>query len=755
MDGLRLSSHPGRIDAMMRKHSSSVTHLFQLKEMEESFTVLAIAFGIILTATAIVIFRVRKRRLRRNVISVARPEIKPPSPPSEIDSSNPQTDSPVPVPLETPNSILIENEQEGNEETTEDSETETVEPVADEPPLTKDRRKLSPENRGGARRGKRTKEVQEGRTEKTQRLRKPEVVCWQRSRKWFLGIELPDEYGDTSQVKVTQGNDALTTEGNSRWPISTFFGSVSIQSTLASERFDVPIAEQDKPYLLFKLSGQNLRNGRRIRYATSGTYLVVVADNWIRNEQLSGGAQVPPERCHLDGLQAHFFHLDSADDGRIAFLTPENETIEIPNRISQFELVGLRIEDASDEMGPLFGLSPPSIRSTDAAGWNNVQTIVIGEEGERRSGWRTSFKPDVETGSIELTPYLSDKEGGWFFVRIYDAAEGPPIESPDFRFFKSLQAINVGQHNALPMETGHKPVAVSIEWNNHGQGELFPYREKSLPINVSGTTTRVEIPPTPDFDKTEWILVSPAKSRVRICLLVERVWWTVCTRNSSSETLKWYDKAIPLSRHHCTATSDYQLRIRFPKNRWAKEVRVGFQQDRARTYRVEVTQQIVDIPLNHFEGASQLEDFSKGHPLSLWLDDFPEQTVAILPIPSEASGQMNHRHDVSIRLNIKRIQKYLNRLDRAARDASLSELLGECKKNWSSPGIRARREAYLLQTACVIHVSWRAMKLMGKKPIGRRKGWIRSLVKLAEKNPSSLFATNRKYEKLIHGTIDV
>ena len=662
-------------------------------------------------------------------------------------------------------STLIEQEPESSiTEITENAPAESAAevPVAidnviavqetynDEPVLPNVQTKLSPEKRGGARRGQRKTETREREAspEKPQRSRKPEVVCWQQSRKWFLGIEMPDENADSSQLAVTQGSNPLRAETNTRWMLSNIDSDIRISSQLSSESFELTLADKDIPFLLFKLSGQNLTQGRRIRYATSGTYLAVTPENWIRNEELSGIPQVPPAQCHLNGYKAHLFHLDSEADNHIAFLTSERKPIEVPNRRSEFELVGSLIEDASETMGPLFGVNPPKICSRVTEGWKNVATVVIGEEGERRGGWRTSFDPAKDSDIQDLSSLFSGRSVGWYFVRIYDTSEGAPIESFDFRFVTDLKAITISEHNALPGVEGHKHVRIDLKWNGDTPCELIPNHSKNLSIDTNHTGTSIEIPPDPDCDKTEWTLRLSTSSRVPIALLVERVWWSICNQNTSSEHIIWKDRPVVLQRNHLVATSEHLLRIRFPTRRWAMKVHIGFEQQRTREYSVEVTKQVVDIPLNEFEGMLELEDSGQDHPLKLWINGYPEQIVAILSKRSKSARPVGPQRPKAIKLNIKRLLKYLSRLERATKDATLSDMLKECKTKWRLVGVKEQRDAYSLQTACVIMLCWTVMRGKGMKPIDRRKGWVRSFVKLAEANPTYLAATNKKYKTL-------
>lgn len=759
------------------------------RKLQEPSFIIVMSLAVVAMTAGFMAFRLVKSRwhhknrkadsIRGSTIPAIR-VVTPPTPPSNSTSglentpSSPKSDmvaeqlrneqhpiAPITIPSSSDSTISTSIEQEPESSITENAPAESAAevPVAidnviavqetynDEPVLPNVHTKISPEKRGGGRSEQRKTETAKRQTssEKSQRSRKPEAICWQRSRKWFLGIEILDENADSSQLTVTQGSNPLRAETNTRWILSNIDGNVNVSSPLSSESFELTLAQKETPFLLFKLSGQNLTQGRRIRYATSGTYLVVTPENWVRNEELSGISQVPPALCHLNGYKAHLFYLDSETDNCIAFLTSERKPIEVPNRRSEFDLVGSSIEDASETMGPLFGNEPPRIRSRSTEGWKNVAIVVIGEEGERRGGWRTSFDPAKDSDTQDLSLLLSGKQVGWYFVRIYDVSEGAPIESFDFRFVMDLKTITISQHDVMPGEDGHKPVRIDLKWSGDTPCELIPNHSRDLSIDTNHTCTSIEIPPDPDCDKTEWTLRLSTSSRVAISLLVERVWWSICNQNTSSEHISWKDKPVVIQRNHLVASSEHLLRVRFPRRRWTRKVHVGFEQRRTREYPVEVTKLVVDIPLNEFEGMVELENSGEDRPLKLWINGYPEQTVAVL---SKSARAVRPKRSKAIKLNMKRLLNYLNRLERATRDAPLSDMLNECKGRWRLAGVKEQRDAYSLQTACVIMLCWRVIRGKGMKPIGRRKGWVRSLVKLAEANPAHLAASSKQYETL-------
>ena len=57
----------------------------------------------------------------------------------------------------------------------------------------------------------------------------------------------------------------------------------------------------------------------------------------------------------------------------------------------RFEVIGEKLEDASERIGPLFS-KPPKIHATDLQAWKEIKTIVLGEEGSGRGRWRVQFR---------------------------------------------------------------------------------------------------------------------------------------------------------------------------------------------------------------------------------------------------------------------------------------------------------------------------------------------------------------------------
>ena len=611
--------------------------------------------------------------------------------------------------------------------------------------ISKPQRKRDPESRGGARRGKRENDSDEPEviSEKAIRSSKPELVCWQQSRKWFLGVEISDNNLNRFEPTVIQANKELK-KSSDRWVLSNLQSKIEISSQSISN-IEIPVVEENNTYLLFKLSGQNLTQGRRVRYATSGTFLVVVPVWWKRNEELSGIPKIPPEPCHLNGYQAHYFDLDSKSDEHIVFITLEGKQVEISCQRSQFEIIGSLIKDDNEIMGPLFGTSYPKLGCREKAVWQNISVVVLGEEGVKGSGWRTSFAPNKEVLVQNLDPFLNNRLGGWYFVRIYNTSENL-VESLDFRFALALENIGIDHHDVLPGSLGHKPVSITFFHSNYSPDKLECQSDSELQLLSKGKETTGAIPPKASDDKTNWIFWLDKNSNVEVSILVERIWWSVCLQETNTQNILWSDKTVVLHPLHLAATSRHLLKIRLPRCRWTKEVQIGFEKRKARIYRVEVTKQEVDIPLNHLVDVNELEDATKEHALNLWINDLPCQTIAVLT---------NRRGSIKlIRFNRRQTFKYLTRLHRTAKDIAFSEMVKRYKKDWSSINIKKPSDDYFLQIACVIKVGYEVLLYRGNNKIKKEVRWLKSFINLAEANPDRLSDIKMKYEALSQNVKD-
>ena len=501
------------------------------------------------------------------------------------------------------------------------------------PRATQSRRK--PIHRGGRPRG--STQPRKPSQATVSRRQKPEIVCWKRERQWFIGVEVPEHLlgeggGD---LKVYQ-NGALLSRDDIRegcWLLNSISGQVTAQRRGEPVKgFNLSFGQYG--YLLFKISGESLNQGRLVKSSSSsssssGLYLVIVPDSWERDGTVSDAPPVMPELTAIDGYRAHFFNLEKSRGTRIAFRRPGGDSIIVPSGSNRFELVGIQVEDTIEGVGPLFS-GPPKIRALDTQAWKEVKTIVIGEEGPGRGKWRTTFSPDTDNYEQELPSEVQKRKGGWYFIRLYDDNDDL-IDSLDFRFLSGLKQVQVSESSPIPSKDGHNPVFVRIF---HEPG-IIVQPVKTFPnvsIERSENHTTLVIPPNYSFDVTHWLVGYGNGPRVKLTIIVDRIWWSL--GEETIEPSQWIDKPIILSPDDFAAISTKSIWFRFPIVRWAGSIAVGFERDKARKYPVRVAEKTIAVPLREFVDAKESADQTQDQRLKVWIERHGriiEGVVAVIP----------------------------------------------------------------------------------------------------------------------------
>jgi ribosomal protein S9 len=491
-------------------------------------------------------------------------------------------------------------------------------------------KRLEPGKRGGRPRAP-TKAQEKPVAQKTESRRpKPEIICWKKERQWIAAVEIPEELLENSGLAVLQGGLSLTQEESKEacWRLERVFGEVVIQWNESEGVQEIKVALGQDGYLLFKLSDQHQDQGRRVKFPSSGSYLVMVPNDWERDDTLSGPPPVTPECTSLPGYQAHFFELEKDGERKIAFRKPTSEIFKINSEAQQFELVGNRLCDATEKMGPLFGERPPQIRALNGQVWKNVRTIVVGEEGSGKERWRIAFNPVSEQVEQELPLELVARKGGWYFLRFYDTND-ELIESLDFRFLCALKEIKMPQPSPLPPEDEHKPVRVEF-FHDPGCAVRGVQSFSNIPIEPQNDKTILTIPPDPACDETRWIVGAESGPQVEVTILVERLWWGIGEEHNAPS--EWKDQPLTLPREDFAATSNKALWLRLPRRRWVNKVLVGFEQPKARPYDVKVTEKTIAVPLREFGDSKEVRDHTQDHSLKVWIERDGRSTDAIVAI---------------------------------------------------------------------------------------------------------------------------
>ncbi len=471
---------------------------------------------------------------------------------------------------------------------------------------------------------------------------RPEVVCWKDARKWFIGLEIQDEYQEYGGIVVTQDGVPIQKDDKGRWVLFQTTGIVQVRWDEIEYQKEIRL---DKPCLVFRLSGMN--QGRLVRYATFGYYRVFVPDDWQRDEKISIPAILSDEPAYIKNAKAHYFLHERGSDSRIGFRTSTGEAVIIPTRASRFELIGnVLLSDASEDIGPLFAGNPPNIKAVDENTWKGVKTIVLGQEGSGRKRWRTHYNPNPDIIEQSFPVELKNRRGGWYFVRFYDW-EDTLVESMDFRFVSALKEIVVHPHSPLPGLDGHSSVPIEFVHNSGCVIRLAEGSDESLQVQRTEDKTVAVIPPNHVWDRTRWSINIDGGIHTDSVILAQRVWWAVGDEEVAKVQPHWSDKSIISSREAFTAKSKQILWLRLPKERWIDTVLVGFAKHSSRIYKVEVTKKHVAIPLSDFAGYQELEDKFLEHSLCLWIADKGATVIKILP--DKPSHQVVESPQVNIR----------------------------------------------------------------------------------------------------------
>lgn len=572
-------------------------------------------------------------------MEVAQAEVARETQPTVVQEAEPTaTEEEKPVALEELQPTVVEETQPPVIERVQSTVLEEIKPAVAEEDQPRVIEKVSRSGEGGRREpgergGRPRRPVQSGKKGSTpetkSRRHKPEIVCWKREREWILGVEVSEDILSNSGLAVLQNGLPLTQDDSREccWHLKEACGEVVLRWNEEGIAREAKIEFGENGYLLFKLSGQN--QGRQVKSPSSGSYLVMVPEDWERDEALSGPPPVTPENASL-GYRAHFFELERGGSERIVFRTPNGESVAIESKTARFELIGNLLRDASESMGPLFGEKPPKIRALDDTGWRDVGTIVIGEEGSGKARWRKAFVP--EQGLIEqvLPLEVADRKGGWYFLRFYDANDDL-VESLDFRFISSLKEIRMPQLSPLPSEDGHRPVCVEFLHEPgcvvRQAGELA-----NIQIEPQYDKTVLTIPPDLTCDKTCWLVGPEDGTQTEVTILVERLWWAIEEENR--EPSEWVDRPLALSREDFVATSRKALWLHLPRRRLVDKVLVGFEQSKARAYNVKVTEKTIAIPLRDFGDSEEVADRTQEHRLMIWIEHDAKPmggAVAVLP----------------------------------------------------------------------------------------------------------------------------
>ncbi len=466
----------------------------------------------------------------------------------------------------------------------------------------------------------------------------PELICWRREERWHIGIKLSGKLHDDSSFKIMQNNINLKRDeiNNEYWAIKSM-SPILIEwkerGTVKQKQFEINIADTNKP-LLFKLNRQNQNFGRSINYPTTGYYLLIVPEDWQRDENLSGPPPFEPESITLKAYKGHYFILREYIDTIIAFQKVDGTIISINPKNSRFFLKGNRILDANEGAAPLFGEELPKIVDK-LDSWEDIGTIVVGEDGERVEHLKWSITPQLGRTEQDLNLFdnieISETKGACFFIRIYDLNDDL-IGSFDFRYIQGLKSIKIFEHPPLPGPNGHQSVSIKFYHNKSCSIDIVKNENNerhNLILILNDEETVATIPPDPALDLTEWEISDLSGRKVSIKIFMLRVWWGLADESDDIHKKNASDRLVTLSLDVMKFSTNSGLCIWLPRPYWGKEVFIGLEQEKRKTYLSKRNEASIFIPLREFLDFADIKNQKEKRVFKLWLDDKKDEAVPI------------------------------------------------------------------------------------------------------------------------------
>lgn len=424
------------------------------------------------------------------------------------------------------------------------------------------------------------------------------IVCKKWDWQWYVGLELPEELEGLDNVQIRQGSKVI----DRNTPISGFWTLTAPKDPILvqwSENGDETRAEVeiDKSQLVFKLDS-NQETGRLVKTLSYGSFAVFVPETWQRDENESGQATVEPERAAWPGYKVHFFDFQPGETPRAVFVSEDGLHQTVSERL-KIDLTGNLIPDVSESVGPLFAGSPPILRSSSKSS-PQIKTIVIGEEGPVRGGWRTSFSWEEGSLQQDLPGELAERGANWYFVRLYDA-ENTLVGTLDFRFVPSLRSVQVQRDtdadgkSKIVIEFLHEPdLVISPVDSPAAESEIMPGDGRTTATLRSHAAA----------DEATWLLCQERGTEIKVTVDLSTICWGLST--DDEHPYEWHSHPMMLFREMFMPTSPKSLWVRFPRANVTTKALAGFRRERASEYRVSTKQRTLRIDLRDFSDADEI-----------------------------------------------------------------------------------------------------------------------------------------------------
>ncbi|MEJ5298669.1 MAG: hypothetical protein WHZ52_11600 [Armatimonadota bacterium] len=433
----------------------------------------------------------------------------------------------------------------------------------------------------------------------------------------MIGVEPPETLDDEIEVVARQGEEPLEEDLHGfrrRWKLT----GLSSRVTLEWEEGDgswISLAplEPVNEYLLFQLTQSSQRaEGRRVRALTTGSYLLAVPPG----VEVSFPPDFSPSEqpLSLSGWRGYLL-LDAARlaSSSIQVTLVHGRTQSVRVGRPYFHLEGIEASDALlERYGPLFFAELPHLTTGNTDNWQQIGTVVVGQEGPGRNKWRAHFTPDPKASSQPLPQQIDELGSGWFFVRLYDKKD-ELFESHQFRYVRDLKGVVLDPADSLlPGPEGHKPVSILLQSEGNLRVRLEDGAEHLL-MESSEQGPRITVPPLPELKEVHLSVVCGDGWEVPVCLPIQRLWWRLEHDGGSPQ---WTDRPVRRTRSLLLTAKDDRILLQIPEGARNLELKAGFDEASA-----------LAVTRAGGEAAIALADYA-GHPvlgrleeirLSLWI----------------------------------------------------------------------------------------------------------------------------------------
>jgi hypothetical protein len=343
------------------------------------------------------------------------------------------------------------------------------------------------------------------------------------------------------------------------------------------------------------------------------------------------------EKQKLKNEKNELEKLKNKSELKIVFQKPDGDETTREPKSSRFRLEGNIIRDDNGGIGPLFGKELPKI--IDHQLWNDIDVIVIGEEGEGHGELRWKFKPEINSQQLDLNQVeqqgkiaiLSESKKSWFFIRFYDNND-ELIDRLDFRFIRGLNTVDVAEHPYLPGSDGHQSVKIEFLHAKSCAIKLSNNQNNEVIIIRNETSTNAIIPPDPKWDVTEWQIIDHLKKKIIIKIFLNRIWWIIANESGKINKSDATDKIVEIPFDKVKATSRLGINFWLPKRHEIQQISFGFDIYNRKFFKVRRNDEKLFIPLREFIDYNKLQNLKDEHQIKLWLDEATSECIPVMVI---------------------------------------------------------------------------------------------------------------------------